>query len=179
MTTVAERQAQQPAEFERLKGRLRGLTIAVIVLAVALASLGAWTIYEMTSTSENSVTSEVQTALDDYLGAWNTYDGDAFRSMITDNFEFGFFGDEPWDVEGVVSNVEGSEPIDWHVEMVGDPIMIGSNPWMVAATINVVSTDAHHNPPDGINMAAVFFLVDDGGTLRVTQHWVGGPGIAE
>jgi hypothetical protein len=151
----------------------------VIVLAVALLGLGAWTVYSLTSADENAVTAEVQTAVEDYLAAWNEYDGDAFRSMITDNFEFGFFGDESWPVDDVAAGLVGGEAIDWHVELIGDPIMIGSDPWMIGATINVLGTDAHHNPPDGIDMAAVFFIVDDGGTFKVTQHWVGGPGIAE
>lgn len=177
MTVTTDRDISDSRPIDGLQRRVRGLTATVIALAVALVGLGAWTIYGMTATPQNAITPEIQAALDGYFSAWNTYDGDAFQNMITDTFEYGFFGDEPWgDIVGMVTEAGA---IDWQVKLVGEPIMIGADPWMVAATINVVSSIPHHNPPDGINMAAVFFLVDDGGTLKVTQHWVGGPGIAE
>jgi hypothetical protein len=90
MMAMTERQTLAPPGS--LRRRARNLTITAIVLAGALIGLTAWLVYDLSAESETAVTSEVQTLVDDYLGAWNEYDGDAFMELITGDYSFAGMG---------------------------------------------------------------------------------------
>lgn len=72
--------------------RSRFLTVTVVVLAVVVAGLGAWTVLSLSSTAETALTPEVQQVVDDYLAAWNSYDGEAFRELVTEDYVLDMVG---------------------------------------------------------------------------------------
>lgn len=55
MTTLSERHTSQSSEIARLRGRVRGLALSVVVLVVALLGVGAWTVYDSVAAGEDSM----------------------------------------------------------------------------------------------------------------------------
>jgi hypothetical protein len=168
MTAVTERQTREPRES--LHGRVRNLTITVIVLAVALIGLAAWTIYDLASESETAISGEVQTLVDDYLGAWNDHDPDAFMGLVTDDYSFAGMGGEWVAAAQVASDIAGAEGSGWHVERVGEPIMSGDGPWFVSTAARFTGWTFGSEGVDGISQ---FVIVDDGGVLKIESHVYG------
>jgi hypothetical protein len=165
MTTVTERQTLQPSVT--LQGRVRNLTIGVIILALALVGLAAWTVYDFVIESDTAITGEIQTVVDDYLGAWNDHDADAFMGLVTDDYSFAGMGG-PWaSADVVAADIAGAEGSGWHVETVGEPIMNGDGPWFVSAASSFTGWIFGTEGVDGMSQ---FVIVDDGGVLRVQSH---------
>lgn len=172
MTTLTETPDQTSnAELGALRGKVRRLTSAVIVLAVAFLALGAWVVYDYFANSESSVTGEVQTLLDDYTAAWNDHDGEAFLALVTDDYTF--TSEEMFTGQPLTTTAAGQAMLigamgDFDIEVIGQPIMTGDGPWLVAQA-NRVTTESTEQ--DGISN---FVVVDEGGTLLVASHiWSG------
>jgi hypothetical protein len=170
MTTLTREFGQQLPLLAKLRGQIRALTIALVVLAVALTAVGAWALSSrLTAPPANAITPEVRAVLENYLTAFNEFDADAFRSTITDTFEFGMTGDEPWDVESVAANLVSAEAVDWHGEVIGEPVMfVDGTEYTVMATIKVTGVGEHFNR----NLLSSFLFVDEAGTLKVAGQWI-------
>lgn len=165
MTTTTERSTREPVES--LHGRVRNLTVAVIVLAASLIGLSAWTLYQVVTHSDTAISSEVQTLVDDYLAAWNEYDGEAFRELVTDDYSFAAMGDSPISVAQVASNIESAQGSGWHVEIVGQPIMTGDGPWYVATGHRFTGWTFGSEGVEGMSQ---YVIVDDGGVLKIQSQ---------
>lgn len=169
MTALTEKQGQATRDDSaRLRGRLRAMTITVIVLAVALIGLGAWVIYDLVAESDTAVSGEIETLLDDYTTAWNDYDSEAFLALVTDDYTFEF-ADEVTGAEAQAMAISQGEFYDGQVEKVGDPIMFGDGPFYVAQANHTSSTTVDM---DGISM---FTIVEEGDTFLIQSHvFIGG-----
>ena len=77
---------------DQAPSRSRFLTVTVVVLAVVVTGLGAWTVLSLSSTAETALTPEVQQVVDDYLAAWNSDDGEAFRELVTEDYVLDMVG---------------------------------------------------------------------------------------
>lgn len=169
------------AQFNQANRRSRFLTIAVVVLATALVGLGAWVVFDQTGRSETAVPAEIAQLLDDYETAFNTYDGDAFRALVTDDFVV--HDDIYYTVGSELLMVSGSERLDeaaghlesgaselyeWQIELVGEPIVAGDGPWYVSQ-VEHASGEGH----EFVGMST-YVVVDQDGTLKVAdKNWVG------
>ena len=148
----------------------RFLTVAVVVLTGVVLALGAWVVYEQTSSPETAVTEEIQTLVDDYMATWNNQDGEAFLELITADYVLHM-------TSGSVSMSEHAEEARWTLEalegrewsetVIGEPIMTGPGPWFVSL---VEHFTAPGYGPEGADGVSTLTIVDDGGTLKVARH---------
>ena len=168
MTSITERpQRLEPAV---VTDRRRGLTLAVWILAIAVAALAAWVIYDGVVESRTAVTGEIEALLDDYDAAWNEHDGEAFLALVATDYEFLVDGEatdatmQSRYINGLLASME------WQVETVGEPMMTGEGPWYVAQANH--TTDIGNT--DGSDGVSVFTIVEVDGTLLVRSHqWIG------
>jgi hypothetical protein len=182
MISVTER---PPEISEGQRVRVRPWIIAVMVLGVAVVCLGAWVLYEQTTSSDTSgtaVTAEIDQLIDDYLRAWEEDDEAVIRAAVTQAFVINeyiyvqgrsvtnpdrVFLDEhiTGDVDGVVA--EGFQ-FEWRNEQVGEAIITGDGPWFV-------SFEEHWNLGSfAYEGMANYTIVDDGGVLKIANHyWAG------
>jgi hypothetical protein len=154
--------------------------IGGVVVLLLLASLGACVSSDSTKTSETAVSVEIDQIFDDYIAAFNDYDVDAVRAMITDRYmSYG----TAWDPQSAVSTpldrlrnlktvlaeVElylPSTEVQW--ERLGDPIMTGDGPWLVSQVIRRMSNEPQY--PNGIEGIFILTIVDEAGTLKVARN---------
>jgi hypothetical protein len=93
-------------QLVRTRSGHRTLVVLVMVLVLAMTSLGACSSNESTAvpdtavpetavpetaipetaTPETAVTAEIDQLLEDYFAAWNAYDADAMQALLTDGF---------------------------------------------------------------------------------------------
>jgi hypothetical protein len=167
MTTLTDREEITTTTTEttgRPEQDNRTLKAIVIALTVALLGLGAWVIIDRTSTPDTAVSDDVAQVWDDYLDAWNEYDGDAFLQVTTDDFTFTTEeGTNTADSQAV--DINGLDTYDWQVTPIGERVMAGDGPWFVSQVHRVESNLSA--PVEGIS---VLTIVDDGGVLRVASH---------
>ena len=172
MTTLTDREETTTTTNEgrgvRTEGPERGnrtLTAIVIALTVALVGLGTWVIIDRTSTPDTALSDDVAQVWDDYLDAWNTYDGDAFLQVTTDDFTFVTeTGTNTADSQAIYIN--GLDAYDWQATPIGERVMAGDGPWFVSQ-VNRVQDNTMTEPVEGIS---VLTIVDDGGELLVANH---------
>jgi hypothetical protein len=142
----------------------RTLMAIVIALTVALVGLGAWVIIDRTSTSDTALSDDVAQVWDDYMDAWNNYDGDAYLELTTDDYTFVTeTGTNTAAAQAAFINRLGT--YDWQVTPVGEPAMAGDGPWFVSQVNRI--EDNRSGSVEGIS---VLTIVDDGGVLRVANH---------
>lgn len=153
-------------EADASHGRHRFLVATIAVLAVALIGLTAWVVYDSTQTPETNPSGDVTQLLDDYRSAWNNHDGDAFLALVTDDYVFDS-GTGNSDATETAATITSMETVNWNAEPVGDAIMAGSGPWY-ESTVDLLTADNY--PSDGIDGISTVTIVDDGGTLKVSQH---------
>ena len=164
-TTTTEERGDQTGHPERGN---RTLTAIVIALAVALVGLGAWVIIDRNSTPETAPSDEVSQLWDDYIDAWNNYDGDAFLQLTTSDYTF-------VTEQGTATAAEQASEINllgnygWHVTDVGEPLMAGDGPWYVTQ-VNLVENATSARGGGSTEGISVLTIVDDGGVLRVANH---------
>lgn len=144
----------------------RALIGLILVLAAIVAGLGTWLLVERTSTPETAITDEVERLLDDYYDAWNTWDGDAYLQLVTDDGSFVMTGRTTTTTQQAIV-IEGLRRFDWHVEPIGEPIMVGDGPWYVTQADHLTAVGY---PDGGHQGISTFTIVDDTGTLRVSRH---------
>lgn len=161
MTALTERpDVAESSELQRAHGRIRALTITVVVLAVALVGLGAWVIYDQVADTDTSVTGEIQSLLDDYTAAWNDYDSEAFLALVSDDYTFDGTG-----VDAMASRISQLGGLDWNVEVIGDPIMAGDGPFYFVAQVNHVTNVI--GDEDGVSL---FTIVESDGSYLISEH---------
>jgi hypothetical protein len=164
VTTLTGSQTKKSAEIERLQGRIRGLTMTVVLLAIALLGLGAWIIYDSVAGSDTAVTGDIETLLDDYAAAWNNYDSEAFLALVTDDYTFEGAGEvNTADEEALGIAQLGA--YDWNVTITGDRVIAGDGPTYVALQTNQVTSTA--GDMDGIS---VFTIVETDGSYLISGH---------
>lgn len=145
------------------RGTLIGL---VVVLAAAVVGLGAWLIVERSAASDVAVTDEVQQLIDDYHDVWNEYDGEAYLDLVTENGVH-VVGGRATSASEQAMIIDGLGRYDWHVEPLGEPIMVGDGPWYVAQA-NLLTSATY--PEEGYEGLSTLTIVDDDGTLRISRH---------
>ena len=165
MTALTEKPGRVTGDQSgRLMGRLRAMTITVVVLAVAVLGLGAWLIYDTVTGSDTAVSGEIETLLDDYVAAWNDYDSEAFLALVTDDYTFdGASG--PTTAEQTAVAISNNEFTDVNVEEVGDPIMFGDGPNYFVARANRITSSQTNM--DGISL---FTIVQQGDVYKIFSH---------
>ncbi len=164
MTTLTDSQTTGSPEIGRLHGRIRGLTIAVVVLAVVLLGLGAWMVYDYVTGADTAVTGDIETLLDDYAAAWNEYDSDAFLVLVTDDYTF----EGPGEVNTAEVEAAGIAQLgayDWNVTMTGDRVIAGDGPTYVVLQPNEVTSTI--GDMEGIS---VFTIVETDGSYLISGH---------
>ena len=90
-------------------GPVRSLTITVAVLAVALAGLGAWVLYDLATKSDTAVTAEIDQLFENYTAAYDNHDPEALRALITDDFMIYQTGFDPLYARSTPVNSEVSD----------------------------------------------------------------------
>jgi hypothetical protein len=173
LTRPEERTSTRPHEpidqhVDQQRPGNRFLIITIAVLALALIGLGAWTVVDRMSTSDTAVTADIQQLLDDYSAAWNDYDGDAFSALVTENYRF-VYGSSSNNATEQAALISGAvfESTNWNVTQIGDPIMVGDGPWLVAVPNNLTGDEYGADGQDGFSMMTV---VDSDGTLLIARH---------
>lgn len=164
VTMLTGSQTTGSPEIGRLRGRIRGLTITVVVLAVALLGLGAWMIYDYAAGSDTSVTGDIETLLDDYSAAWNDYDSQAFLALVTDDYTFEGAG-EVNTAEEEALGIAQLGAYDWVVTVTGDRVVAGNGATYVVLQPNEVTSTI--GDMEGIS---VFTIVETDGTYLISGH---------
>ena len=186
MATITPPQVHTDAEFEREHRRNRGLIITVIILAIVALGLGAALIYQ-TTTSE-ALPAEVEQALDNYIGAWEAADTDAFLASVTDDymiteyiyiesgdsadplkFSFKIYDDDP-----AITAEMGVAGADYTVERGEAFVVMGDGPWFVSFE---ETWTAGPNTMPGV--ATYLVELVDGVPLVSNHSWTGQTALIE
>jgi hypothetical protein len=169
MTTLTDQEQNTTRATDVHEGRTgtpdrrnRTLKAIVIALVAALVGLGAWVIVDQTSTPETAPSDDVAQVWEDYTDAWNDYDGDAFLQLVTPGYTFVMDGSET-NAEDMAAEVDRLRNVDWHVTLIGEPVVAGDGPWILSQVNELDEFD----PMDGISVVTI---VDDGGVLRIAEH---------
>ena len=180
MTSQTEKSEQgdivQPV---RTKIGNRSLIILVVVLTVALASLGTWVLNDITTVPETAVTAEIDQIFDDYVTAFNNYDLEAVEALLDDDYmiyETGWHRmasvstpPYPTDRESLLEMTGLNYQIqDVQWERLGEAIMTGDDPWLVSQVIRVTTTEYQY--PNGIEGISILTIIDENGTLKVARE---------
>lgn len=150
----------------------RWLIAAVVVLAIALISLGAWVVNDLTATSETEVSAEIATMLDGYTGTWNDYDGDAFLGYIREVDYVHSSFDRTFNASETVGIISSFETFGTHVEVIGEYMYVGDGTTRYVAQANRATTTAN---PEGNLGFSIFTVTEEGDSgWLVTRHaWIG------
>ena len=175
MTALDDSPEKTTVDSEELQVRNRLLMMIIMVLSVIVIGFAIWTVIE--ATSGMAVPSEVSEVINDYVEAWEDRDSAAFRAVTTDDFVINEYQyrrtpDGVTLYEVVNDDVEGVLSIGflfpWEVEQVGDMTVVGEDPWIVTVEENWAQNLWHY---DG---TATYVVIDDGGVLKVANHyWAG------
>jgi hypothetical protein len=170
MTTLTDREETtttevRPGETGHPDKGNRTLKAIVIALTVALVGLGAWVIIDRSSTPDTALSDDVAQVWDDYVDAWNDYDGDAFLEVTTSDYTF-VTEQGSNTAAAQASFIDRGGTYDWHATPIGERVMAGDGPWYVSQ-VNRVEQSTWPEPVEGIS---VLTIVDDGGVLRVSNH---------
>lgn len=140
------------------------------LLAAAIALL--FSMVACSSDDAMPVPSEVQSVVDSYTSSWNEDDGDAFRTVVTDDYMFiNARTGAASDVDTQANVIDGMlESNGWNAEDV-DLFVAGDGPYYVA----VLNTSTSNATPDGVDGMSTFTIIDDGDDLKVSEHIYVGP----
>lgn len=179
MTSIPEKPERvDTAQPVHTKSGHRYLVVLIMVLVLALTTLEACSPNDSTAVPETAVTAEIDQLLDDYLAAWNTYDADALRALLTDGFMWYFTNLDPKhgvstgvsgskDLAETLSYVEGSAQFNKvQFEWVGEPIMTGVGPWLVSRAWHYTSENYEHLEAHGIS---TYTIVDEDGMPKLAR----------
>lgn len=179
MTSVKPGTGEAGTKIEEPRRARSPLVPLTVVLAVAVMALGAWVIFNASSRSD--VPEGIEELLDNYLRAWEEKDESAIRQATTEDFvineyiytarevdvgqEVSLFEHITDDIDGVVSV---GMSFDWENEHLSDLLTTGEGPW-------VVSVEEHWTwATSKYEGTANYLIVDDGGTLKIANHyWAG------
>ena len=180
MATVTPPQVHTDEDFEREHRRNRGLIITVIILAIVAIGLGAALFYQIAMAE--TLPSEVEEALDDYIGAWESADTEAFLASVTDDymiteyiyaetgvsadplkFSFKIYDDDP-----AITAELGVSGSNYTVER-GDAIVVmGDGPWIVSFEETWTT-----GPTSMPGVATYLVEMVDGQALVSNHSWTG------
>lgn len=168
MTDTMQAPETAPTRQVTLERQVRTLRIPLFILAALVLAMGAWIIYDLVQDSTFAPTSEINELVDDYMAAWNEYDGDAFLATTREGYTFRSNMTGTFDRDEQLFAIEYTLPsLGWQAEMVGDPIVVGGAPWYyVSVPVQRESTLG------GVNqgMCVLEVYQTDGGELLVTKH---------
>jgi hypothetical protein len=146
---------------------LRSVTILVLIMVLSVAC-------SPQPETETAATEEIQILIDDYLAAFNSYDGGAFLELVTDNYVLdmvGAGGEFAQDAEETAQMIEGLEEHEWKEAVVGEPMMSGNDSWpRYVSQVEHFTAAPPGYGPDGADGISTFTIVDDGGTLKIARH---------
>ena len=139
-----------------MRQRIRATGLAICaVLAFGLVSCSD-------DDTDTGISDEVQELMYEYTQAWNDNDGDAFLSLVTDDFRMVTSAAET-NAAQQASIIE--QRWSWTVEEVGEGVMTGDGPYYVAVVDRLESETA-----ETLTGVSTVTVVDDGGTLKVSEH---------
>jgi len=143
---------------------------AVVVLAIALLALGAWVVYDQAQTADTAGSDAVIEMLDDYRAAWNEYDGDAFMALTAEDYVLVSSGGEEVARTMQASTIRGfAKGINFQVEQIGDPVVVGDGPYYVAVA-NRLDSDAYEGDLVDHVVISTFVVVETADGLKVAEH---------
>lgn len=169
-TITPAREHGTGTEIQRLERRNRSLFTLVVVLAIVVVAAGALLLYQTVGADSTDVPAAVEAVFDDYIEAWNSYDGDALLAVTTEDFEF-------YEAEsltapmtlhsrtGTVQIVEGvTAAASWSVEIVGPPLAVGED------TITLVTADRIDTSTETGEGISIYTIVQTGDEWKIDQH---------
>jgi hypothetical protein len=137
------------------------------ILAVAAALVLPLTFIGCSDDDASStVPSDVETVIDTYSQAWSDYDSEAFLAIVTDDYRHVSENGE-FDATEQAAAFQGGRSLNFTAERTGDLIGTGDGPYYVAQG-NLLKGGGF--PTDGVVGISTFTVVDDGGTLKVSEH---------
>lgn len=168
-------------QANRNGGSSRLLVALVVALVVIAGGLGGWVLYDQTRETATALSDEIAQVLDDYLRAFEERDEAALTEVVTEDYlltqhvyETGPDGLVLEDTYSqALTHVLGlSFLFEWEVEHLGEALVVGENPWMVSVEENWVTPKGFLvDHRDGV---ASYVIVDEGGTLKIADHyWTG------
>jgi hypothetical protein len=116
--------------------------------------------------SGSAVPDDVETVLDTYSQAWSDYDSEAFLAVVTDDYRHISENGE-LDAAAQAAAIQTSRSFNFTAEPQGDQIGTGDGPYYVAQR-DLLKGGGF--PDDGVVGISTFTVVDDGGTLKVSEH---------
>jgi hypothetical protein len=167
MSTTVERPlagtppAKQPSTPSQPTHLVRWLVLAVVLLAAAVVTLGAWVVVDQTGTTGN----DNQALVNDLANAWSTYDATAITTLYAPN--------------AAITNPDGSSfaGIDAILGALGTYKLFKTNVEPIGkAAVNGDYTATFFRISDGTEVLEVLTLlqVKNG---KIVRHWDFGPGF--
>lgn len=145
----------------------------LLILPLFAACAGS----NVTPGSQVAISPELDQVIKAYFAAFNTYDADALREVITEDYmlyEAGTYSihnvsvpvSMGFDAAKMSAYAEGyNQRREYQFELIGDPIVSGKGPWLVSQVLRLNALDY----PNGIEGISTFTIIDDGGTLKISR----------
>ena len=188
MTSVADQPQAEATDLDKLRRRNRGLTVAVVALAVVVVGLGVWVVSDMTAAQGTAAPADIEQLIEDYYATANDYDADAADALITDefvayemvmpmwreadgSFDTGSLAQARWKELSRQEALNGynlAPLVESHFERVGEPVVVGEGPWLVAQAYRG-RTPGDVSTPDGYHGITVDTVIDEEGNLRIAR----------
>ena len=140
-----------------------GVFLALLVAIVAC-----------TSGPDDAPSADHARLVDDYIAAWNDYDGTAVRSMVTDDFEYVWFG-RTVPVNEITSYVADKESSNFSAETTDGPVWASD---VVVEVAMVLRSDDGRPGPDGMDTVSTLTIVEQGDDLLVARHEIRAEGTS-
>jgi hypothetical protein len=145
----------------------KGVDMRSRILAVAAALVLPLTFIGCSDDdSSSTVPDDVKTVLDTYSQAWSDYDSEAFLAVVTDDYRHISENGE-FDAAAQAGAIQTSRSFNFTAETQGDQIGNGDGPYYVAQS-DLLKGGGF--PDDGVVGISTITVVDDDGTLKVSEH---------
>jgi hypothetical protein len=169
MTTTIDKPAADD-RIHRLESRNRILTAAVVVLVVLAIGLGAWAVYQATTTDDLGSPGDVAAITDDWQAANNRHDGSVVDLYAPNGYhEYGTEIYRGEDIAVHLGTQEGTLQTGTH-EWTSDPVVLvdQGDRWVVvrAMHISVGGTDAEST------LSFEIVRMDDGSLKIAQSSWL-------
>lgn len=142
------------------------------ILAIVLVVLGAWIIYDFVQESALAPAAEISELVDDYVAAWNEYDGESFLETTRQGYTFTSSAAGTFDRDDQAQIVETDlRASAWQMTMLDDPLVVGDGPWYYVSfpvEIEAMLTGARQ----GMSVLTVY-ETQDGDVLVMNHMYVG------
>lgn len=159
----------ETTETHEPKKASKGLLAVIVILVLAVVGVGLWAIVDSNDSSSASLPSGAEEALDGYMDASSTYDGEAFLAVVTDDYLFEAYNVSEDATAHAATITDEWSDISFAVEVTGDSAVAGDDTGYVVAEPQAASW-AGQSGQDGMS---VFTLVEVDGTWLIQSHeWV-------